>query len=172
MATAALLVIDVQNDYFPNGKLPMWQAEQTLDPIIAAIKKAQAKNMPVIFIQHIVPAPADPSRFFLEGTPGAEMHPRLRQAAPDARIVIKHHADAFNQTELNAVLDSLGVTDVYVCGMQTQNCVGLTAISRHAFGKRCTILGDCCTSETPMVHAIALAGFGDIVPVKNRDDVL
>ncbi len=49
----ALLVIDIQNDYFPNGAFPLWNAEGTLDKVEQAIHKAQAQQIPVILIQHI-----------------------------------------------------------------------------------------------------------------------
>ncbi len=47
----ALLVIDVQNDYFAGGKLPLWNTETTLNNIKSAVREAVAKQIPVIFIQ-------------------------------------------------------------------------------------------------------------------------
>ncbi len=57
MTQQALLVIDLQNDYFPDGKFPLWNTQQTLNNIIVAIKKARSKNIPIIHIQHV----ADPA---------------------------------------------------------------------------------------------------------------
>ena len=166
----ALIVIDVQNDYFPGGKLPLWNADDTLGHIVDAIANASQHGIPVILVQHV----ADPSTgagFFISGTEGVNIHPGILKAAPDAPVVIKHRADAFRSTNLNAVLDGLGTREILVCGMQTQNCVGLTAISTNAARYKTAILSDCCTAETRTVHAIALAGFGDIVPVLNSQDI-
>lgn len=167
----ALIVIDVQNDYFPGGKLPLWNADETLARIVPAICRAKKQGIPVILVQHV----ADPERgapFFVGGTEGVKIHPDILKAAPDAPVVVKRHADSFNETDLNAVLDGLGVESILVCGMQTQNCVGLTAISKNAARYETAILPDCCTAETPMVHAIALSGFGDIVPVADSESAL
>lgn len=160
----ALIVIDVQNDYFPGGKLPLWNADETLGHIVNAIADAGKQGIDVILVKHI----ADKSKgsgFFIPGTTGADIHPDILKAAPDAPVVVKHRADAFNGTNLNAVLDKSGIEEILICGMQTQNCVGLSAISKNATPYKPAILSDCCTSETKTVHAIALAGFGDIVPV-------
>lgn len=160
----ALIVIDVQNDYFPGGKLPLWNAEETLGHIVNAIADAGKQGIDVILVKHI----ADKSKgsgFFIPGTTGADIHPDILKAAPDAPVVVKHRADAFNGTNLNAVLDKSGIEEILICGMQTQNCVGLSAISKNATPYKPAILSDCCTAETKTVHAIALAGFGDIVPV-------
>lgn len=160
----ALIVIDVQNDYFPGGKLPLWNADETLGHIVNAISDAGKQGIDVILVKHI----ADKSKgsgFFIPGTTGADIHPDILKAAPDAPVVVKHRADAFNGTNLNAVLDKSGIEEILICGMQTQNCVGLSAISKNATPYKPAILSDCCTSETKTVHAIALAGFGDIVPV-------
>jgi nicotinamidase-related amidase len=51
--TSALLVIDLQNDYFPGGKFPLWNTDAVLDNIVGAIGKANAQGIPVVIIQHI-----------------------------------------------------------------------------------------------------------------------
>ena len=163
----ALIVIDVQNDYFPGGKLPLWNADETLSHIVNAIADAGKRGIPVILVKHAADQ-AKGAGFFIPGTTGADIHPDILKAAPDAPVIIKHRADAFNGTNLNAVLDKSGIEKILICGMQTQNCVGLTAISKNARRYKSAILPDCCTSETKTVHAIALSGFGDIVPVVSR----
>ena len=80
----ALLVIDLQNDYFPDGKFPLWNTEQTLANIEQAIAHAQAQNIPVILIQHIADSSQGLAPFFNEGTEEAEIHPRILAAAPNA----------------------------------------------------------------------------------------
>ncbi len=166
----ALIVIDVQNDYFPGGKLPLWNADEILAHIVDAITCAQSQDIPVVLVRHIADH-AKGAGFFIGGTEGVNIHPSILKAAPDAPVVVKHHADAFNGTNLNALLDEWGTNEILVCGMQTQNCVGLTAISKQATRYKTAILSDCCTAETKTVHAIALAGFGDIVPVRDSHDI-
>lgn len=167
----ALIVIDVQNDYFPGGKLPLWHADETLEHIISVTGHAREQGIPVIFVQHVSTRPPGPGSFFDRDTVGVEIHPEMLKAAPDTPVVIKHHADAFRGTKLKTILDDFNIKEILICGMQTQNCVGLTAISKDTEKYKTAILSDCCTAETKTVHAIALAGFGDLVPVLNSQDI-
>ena len=71
----ALLIIDVQNDYFPGGANELvhpYEAEKRIQELIADSRKT---GRPVIYIQHFNP-PDD--TFFLEGTKGAEISDRIR----------------------------------------------------------------------------------------------
>ena len=152
----ALLVIDLQNDYFPGGKFPLWNTEATLANIEQAIKSARFKGVAVIQIQHLANPEKGLAPFFNQGTDGAKIHPRILAAAPNAPIVVKEFADGFVKTILEQLLSSLGVTDLLVCGMMTQNCVTHTAISKSAEKYTVTVLPDCCTTVDEMIHKIAL----------------
>lgn len=152
----ALLLIDLQNDYFPGGKFPLWNTEVTLSKIESAIKVAQTKGIAVIHVQHIADSKMGIAPFFNQGTEGANIHPRILHAAPDAPVVVKKFADSFVETNLDEILTGLGITELFVCGMMTQNCVTHTAISKSAEKYRVTILPDCCTTIDEMIHNIAL----------------
>lgn len=161
----ALIVIDIQNDYFPDGKFPLWQPEAVLARIEQAIAQARCQDMPVIFVQHVADARSGLAPFFNPETPGVALHPRLLQAAPDAPIVIKRFADSFLETNLAALLAARGVGELLICGMMTQNCVTHTAISTAAAPYRVSVLADCCTSVSQMIHLIALNGVAPRVTV-------
>ena len=152
----ALLVIDLQNDYFPGGAFPLWNTDVVLKNIEHAIEKAKSLGVPVIHIQHIANSKQEIAPFFNAGTPGADIHPRILAAAPKAPIVIKEFADSFEKTTLEETLSKLGVTELLVCGMMTQNCVTHTAISKAAEKYKVTILPDCCTTVSEILHLIAL----------------
>ena len=152
----ALLLIDLQNDYFPGGKFPLWNADVTLSNIEQAIEAAKVKNIPIIHIQHIANSGMGIAPFFNQGTDGAKIHSRILEAAPDAPIVLKEFADSFVKTNLEEILTGLGVDELLVCGMMTQNCVTHTAISKSAEKYKVSILPDCCTTVNEMLHNIAL----------------
>ena len=156
MPKQALIVIDLQNDYFPDGKFPLWNTEETLTKTEAAIALAKARQVPVILIQHIADASKGIAPFFNAGTEGVEIHPRLRAAAPDAPVVVKRFADSFHQTTLDTELSRLGVEEILLCGMMTQNCVTHTALSKAAEKYSVKVLTDCCTTVSQMIHLIAL----------------
>jgi len=76
----ALLVIDMQNDYFPEGKFPLWNTDVTLSNIEKAINAAKAKNIPIIHIQHIANPDMGIAPFFNQGSDGVNIHPRSTPA--------------------------------------------------------------------------------------------
>ena len=154
--TKALLVIDLQNDYFPGGKFPLWNTDVVLTNIEKAIKAARTKGIPVIHIQHIANPKMGIAPFFNQGTDGVNIYPRVLAAAPDAPVVVKEHADSFFGTKLEETLSGLGVDELLICGMMTQNCVTHTAISKSAEKYKVTVLTDCCTTVDEMLHKIAL----------------
>lgn len=168
MATA-LLVIDLQNDYFPGGKFPLWNTDVVLQNIERAIEKATAQGIPVVHIQHVARGVAP---FFHEGTPGADIHPRILAAAPTAPVVVKEFADSFEKTNLEEALSKLGVTELLVCGMMTQNCVTHTAISKAAEKYDVTILPDCCTTVSEVLHLIALHAVSTRVKIVPSSEAL
>jgi nicotinamidase-related amidase len=152
--TKALLLIDLQNDYFPGGKFPLWNTDTVLQNIENAVDRANSVGIPIILIQHVAKGGLAP--FFQEGTPGAEIHKRVIAAAPKAPIIVKEFADSFEKTTLEDILSQLGVTELLVCGMMTQNCVTHTAISKAAEKYDVTIMPDCCTTVSEILHLIAL----------------
>ena len=170
--TKALLVIDLQNDYFPGGKFPLWNTDAVLKNIERAIETANAHGIPVIHIQHIANSKMGIAPFFNEGTPGAEIHPRILAAAPKAPIVVKEFADSFEKTTLEATLTKLGVTELLICGMMTQNCVTHTAISKAAEKYSVSVLVDCCTTVDEMIHNIALHALSTRVKLVPSSEVL
>lgn len=172
MPNRALIVIDIQNDYFPGGRFPLWNPEGTLASIEAAIARAKAAGVAVVLVQHIANPSRGPAPFFNKGTEGAALHPRLLAVAPDAPVVVKDHADSFFGTNLEATLQQLGATELLICGMMTQNCVTHTAISKSAEKYKVTVLADCCTTVSQMIHLIALNGMSTRVPAVNAETVL
>ncbi|KYN87472.1 isochorismatase [Vibrio cidicii] len=172
MTKKALLVIDLQNDYFPHGKYPLWNTEQTLSQVKTAIARAKALNIEVIHVQHI----ADPEKgiapFFNQGTQGVDIHAEILAAAPEAAVVIKRFADSFEQTNLDELLQKQGISELLLCGMMTQNCVTHTAISKAAEKYNVAIMVDCCTTVDEMIHNIALNAIALRVPLVTMEQVL
>lgn len=152
----ALLVIDLQNDYSPGGLFPLWNAEVVLANVEQAVERARGRGVAVILVQHVADGSSGIAPFFNAGTAGVEIHPRVLAAAPEAPVVVKHFADSFEQTTLEETLQALGVDELLICGMMTQNCVTHTAISKAAEKYQVSVLVDCCTTVTELLHQIAL----------------
>ena len=172
MTKKALIVIDLQNDYFAEGKFPLWNTDATLVNTERAINKGRATNIPVILIQHVADAAKGIAPFFNEATIGVEIHSRILAAAPDGIVITKAFADSFHQTTLEATLSGLGVEELLICGMMTQNCVTHTAISKAAEKYSIKILTDCCTTVSQMIHQIALNALSTRVSLAESSSVL
>lgn len=157
--TNALLVIDVQNEYFAgaNGAFPQENADETAAKIAAHIRRVQDEQL-VIGIQHLTPADAP---LFARGSHGAALHSSVAGLLADKPLVQKAHADSFLNTDLNEILAKHGVTHIDVCGIMTQNCVTHTALSPDAAPYHVRVLSDLCTAPTVLIHAIALNALQD-----------
>ncbi|USI73655.1 cysteine hydrolase family protein [Sphingomonas morindae] len=150
--TTAWAIIDVQQDYFPGGALPLWRAIETEAAIVAAIADARAAGERILLVRHRNPADA---ALFAADSAGAALRPAVLAAAgPEAPIVTKSVADAFQGTDLARHLD--GIDTLRLCGMMTQNCIVFTALSRATDGLRVQVAPDLCTAPTEQIHRIAL----------------
>lgn len=149
--TRTLLVIDIQNEYFPGGALPLWEPEDAETRIVSAIGLARAAGDAVILVQHVSAAT---SGLFAPGGSGTAIRSAVLAAAGEASIVTKQYADAFQDTDLSERL--VGTDELLICGMMTQNCIVFTAMSRAAESLRVKVVGDLCTAPTEAVHRIAL----------------
>ncbi|MFV0443289.1 MAG: cysteine hydrolase family protein [Planctomycetaceae bacterium] len=166
----ALLVIDVQNDYFPDGKFPLWNTNAVLANIERIIGRAKADGISVIFVQHIVKGEQAP--FFCEDTSGVKIHPRLLDVSPESVVVEKCHADSFLDTALEKTLKRKDITELLVCGMMTHNCVTHTAMSQSAAKYNITVLPDCCTTVSETIHLLALDALSHRVKITPSIDAL
>ena len=161
----ALIVIDIQNDYFPGGAFEQWHAEQVLNQTLLAMAQAQAAGDAIILVQHIADTRSGPAPFFNPQTQGVALHPQLLAAAVNAPIVVKQHADSFLDTTLTSHLQTLGCDQLLICGMMTQNCITHTALSPQAANYQVAVLSDACSSVSQMIHLIALRALADRIPL-------
>ena len=118
----ALLVIDVQNEYF-TGALPITHPAGHLGQILRVMDAASGK-VPVVVVQHHFPQPDRP--FFQKGTPGWHLHPEVAGRPRDA-LVEKTMPGAFTGTGLEAWLRERGIGTVAVAGYMTHMCCDTTA---------------------------------------------
>lgn|GEM_PF-2640858 len=119
----ALLVIDVQNEYF-SGKLPVTYPDGSLENILKAMDWAHASHLPVVVIQHTNLAPESPA--FRKGTPGWELHDEIRRRHADI-VIEKHLPGSFTGTSLEDWLKAKDITTVTIAGYMTQMCCDTTA---------------------------------------------
>lgn len=136
----ALLIIDVQNDYFPGGACELCGALEAEKKIISLIEESRRLNRPVIYIQHINP-PDD--TFFIEGTYGCEISDRIKPESGD-KVIVKYYPNSFLETELDSYLKEIGAEKLIVCGMMTHMCVDTTVRAAMDYGYRIALVADGC----------------------------
>jgi nicotinamidase-related amidase len=123
----ALLVIDVQNEYF-TGALPVTFPQGSFANILRAMDAAQAAHIPVIVIQHATHAEDAPA--FAYGKPGWELHPEVARRPRD-ELIEKTLPGSFTGTHLGRWLTDHAIGSVTIAGYMTQMCCDTTA--RQAF---------------------------------------
>ncbi|HYD57962.1 MAG TPA: cysteine hydrolase family protein [Burkholderiales bacterium] len=157
MADTALLIIDIQNDYFPGGAMELEGSDAAGANAGKVLQKFRNENLPVIHVRHLSVRPG--ATFFLPGTKGADIHGSVTPASGEV-VVEKNFPNSFRSTALEEQLKKQGVKNLVVAGMMTHMCVDATV--RHAadLGYKITLLGDACATR-------AQAYGGEKVPAKH-----
>jgi nicotinamidase-related amidase len=132
MHHTALIVIDLQNEYLPTGKLPLSGLDAAVANALAAIAHARSTGVPVFHVRHVATDPASP--IFAPGTPNVDIQPAVapRDGEP---VIVKHHVNAFRATDFAQRLDAAGVKALVIVGAMPSPCCTTRArrsISRSA----------------------------------------
>ncbi len=119
----ALLVIDVQNEYF-TGALPITHPAGHLEKILSTMDLAAEHSVPTVVIQHHFEDSDKP--FFQKGTATWQLHPDVA-ARPCDELIQKTMPGSFTGTGLEDWLRARGIDTVTVAGYMTHMCCDTTA---------------------------------------------
>lgn len=144
----ALLVIDVQNEFF-SGLLPVTHPQGHLNNILRAMDAAAAYDIPVVVVQHTSTEPDRP--FFKRGTPQWELHTEV-QSRPHSLLIEKNMPGSFTRTELEPWLRGRGIDTVVIAGYMTHMCCDTTARQAVHLGFTVEFLSD-ATGTLPLSNA-------------------
>jgi nicotinamidase-related amidase len=156
MSKTGLLIIDIQKDYFPGGKMELDGADAAGDHARQALAAFRAKRLPVFHVKHLSVRPG--ATYFIPGSPGVEIHPAVAPAAGEP-VIEKNFPNSFRGTTLKAELERSGVDSLVVAGMMTHMCVDASVRAAFDDGYRVTLLADACATR-------AQAWGGESVPAK------
>lgn len=140
----ALLIIDVQNDYFPGGASELAGAFEALANIETVLSHYRLAELPVIHVQHINIKPG--ATFFLANTEGVNIHTNLTPLTNET-VVVKHAPNSFFQTGLYELLQTKGIDELVICGMMTHMCIDTTVRAAKDFAIPITLLYDACATK-------------------------
>lgn len=139
-----LIIIDVQNDYFPGGSMELSAMEAAGDNCRRLLDWFRDKTAPIIHIQHLSVRPG--STFFVPNTEGAEINQRVKPEA-DEPVVQKNFPSAFRDTGLNEMLQESGIEQLVVCGAMSHMCVDTTVRAAFDLGYQCQVISDACATK-------------------------
>ena len=167
MSKQALIVVDIQNDYFPQGKWPLVGAEAAADNAARIIEAFRQAGNQVVHIRHEFTSAEAP--FFTPGSEGAKLHPKVLNRT-DEPVVLKHYVNSFRETELQALLDQHGIEQLVIVGSMSHMCVDGVTRAAADLGYGVTVIHDACATldlefngvvvPAAQVHAAFMAALG------------
>jgi len=129
----ALLLIDIQNFYFPGGKSELVEPIKAAENAAKILAEFRKDGMPVIHVRH-------------NSEPGGEIH-KLVEPLPGEKIISKSAVNAFVGTDLLDYLKAENISALVICGMQTHMCVEAATRAASDLGFNCILIKDACTTK-------------------------
>lgn len=178
--STALLLIDIQNDYFPGGRMELFGSIEAAGSATRLLSAFRKMSWPVYHVQHFSTRPT--ATFFLPDSAGVEIHSSV-MPQPNEPIISKHFPNSFRETDLLEQLRTNGITQLLICGMMTSMCVDATVRAAFDLGFECTIAQDACATKdltfdsltvpALQVHAAFLAALGSVyATIRTTDAIL
>ena len=140
----ALLLVDIQNDYFPGGKNELHGSLEAGLQAGYLLEHFRRTQQDIVHIQHISVRPG--AKFFLPGTPGAEVHTSVHPLKGEL-IIQKHYPNSFRETGLLEHLHARQITRLVIAGMMTHMCVEATTRAACDLGFECILAADACATR-------------------------
>ena len=166
--TNALLIIDIQRDYFPGGAYPLVAPDAAAEVAGRVLDAYREGDAPVIHVQHLWDAPE--ATFMRPGTEGVEIHPAVAPKSGEL-VITKSEPNSFIGTGLEAELHSRGVSHLTIAGMMSSMCVDSTTRAAAELGFAASVIHDACAAPDlelgdvvvpgAQVHAAFMAALGD-----------
>ncbi len=139
-----LILIDLQNDYFPGGKMPLAGIEEAVGNAARLLTAFRRHDRPVIHVQHLALEPQAP--FFVPHTPGAEIHAQV-QPENNEPVICKHTPNSFKATDLQARLRALASPELVFVGAMSHMCIDASVRAAGDLGFDCTVAHDACATR-------------------------
>ena len=142
--TKALLIVDIQNDYFPGGKMELEGSEAASLRAGELLAAFRGRGLPIIHVHHVSVRPG--ATFFLPDTEGVQIHPNVAPAGQEI-VLQKHFPNSFRDTRLLEHLRQTGVQELVIAGMMTHMCIDATTRAAADLGFPCFLAHDACATR-------------------------
>lgn len=160
MTKTALILVDIQNDYFPDGRWPVDGMHSAGKAAARLLAHARETGQLVIHVRHEINATDAP--FFARASVGAQIH-SIVQPLPQEKVILKHRPNSFVNTDLLETLDDAGIETLTICGAMSQMCIDATTRGAVDLGFKAVVVADACAAKAvtfehltvpaPLVHA-------------------
>jgi nicotinamidase-related amidase len=147
--TQALLLVDIQNDYFPGGAMKLVGSPEAGVQAELLLQAFRGAEQPVVHIQHVNTRPG--ATFFLPGSDGLRILASLA-SIPGEPVYQKYFPNSFRDTPLLEHLRGLGITRLVIAGMMTHMCIDSTTRAAADFGFQCLLAEDACATRDLTRH--------------------
>ena len=141
----ALILVDIQNDYFPGGRMELEGSIQASLQAKTLLSYFRQKRLPLVHIQHISTRPG--ATFFLPDTDGLKIYSDVQPIEGEICFQ-KHYPNSFRETPLLAWLQGQQVKRLVLCGMMTHMCIDATTRAAYDLGFECLLAQDACATKT------------------------
>lgn len=165
----ALLLIDIQKDYFPDGRMEVPSSVKASHAAQRLLDFFRVRDLPIIHIQHI--STRKGATFFLPDTDGIAFHESVLPRSNEV-VIKKHFPNSFRDTVLSEHLRTSGIKELIICGMMSQMCIDATVRAAFDKGYECTVGFDACAArdltfnggniDAKDVHGAFMAALGSV----------
>jgi len=140
----ALIIVDIQNDYFPGGRMELVGAKEAASEAARLLRAFRERGAPVFHIRHISTRPG--ATFFLPNTEGMKIHESVAPLASET-VITKHFPNGFRETRLLDVLRAANIQRLAIAGMMTHMCIDATTRAAADLGFECELAQDACATR-------------------------
>jgi nicotinamidase-related amidase len=140
----ALIIVDIQNDYFPGGRMTLHEMERAAENAARLLAHFRDTGQKTFHIQHTWDDPSAP--FFVAGTPGAAIHESVAPR-PGEPVVVKHFPNSFRESPLLEELRRAGIDNLTICGAMSHMCIDATTRAAADLSFNCTVAHDACATR-------------------------
>lgn len=183
MNNTALILVDLQNDYFSSfkgAKYELYKTEEAAKNALRLLNKFRERNMKVIHVRHEFVGEGAP--FFAQKSDGAKIHDSLTPLEDETQV-LKHEINSFKGTDLKEILDSSNIENVIIVGAMSHICIDAITRAASDYGYSCQVAHDACATRTvefngvkvdaTLVHASYMAAldFG-YAKVQSTDEII
>ena len=173
--TTALILVDIQNDYFPGGRMALVGMDAAADAAAGLLGRFRNRGLPVVHVRHESLQPG--ATFFLPDTAGAAIADNVLPISGEP-VITKHFPNSFRDTDLLARLQAAAVSRVVICGAMSHMCIDATTRAAADHGLACMVAADACATRdlqfkditVPAAHvhaafmAALAAAYGQVSP--------